>query len=84
MPTQPQKKVLAPSLTPTLELQYIRHEQRNYCTLNRLSFRPKGNPPQSLVLVNGYVATTTVDERFVQNYMNNLSKPDQSCYQTCR
>lgn len=35
------KKLLAPSLTPTFELQYIRHEQRNYCTLNRLSFRPK-------------------------------------------
>lgn len=32
----------------------------------------KGNPPKSLFLVNGYVATKTVDERFVQNYMNNL------------
>lgn len=33
----------------------------------------KGNPPQSLFLVNGYVATKTVDKRFVQNYMNNQS-----------
>lgn len=66
------KKLLAPSLTPTLELQYIRHEQRNFVHLIDSVLDLKGNPPQSLRLVNGYVATKTVDERFVQNCMNNL------------
>lgn len=74
MPTQPKKSSSPLTHTNAWITQYIRHEQRNYCILHLVDsvLDLKGNPSQSFFLVNGYEATKTVDERFVQNYMNNL------------